>query len=162
MVEAYAALGLEPAAGINAAKTTFRALVKQLHPDVTPPTPETLARLARIVAAMDVIKRAAPTCLEIEITARDAAAGVTRTLRAGGRSILVRIPAGTADGAVLPAIGESDVAVSIRLSADPAQTAAPAETSEVFADLDGFIHEFSRPSAHARFARWIRKAQSAA
>jgi len=162
IAQAYSALGLEPGDGPDAAKSAFRALVKTLHPDVTPPTPETLSRLAEIVAAMDVIKANAPVCLDIEISRTEAATGVTRTLRHGERPVLVRIPAGTRDGERITAVGESGTIVTIRIAA-AAETEAPDIPSLIERDdLDAFIHEYSRPSAHARLARWIRKAQSAA
>jgi hypothetical protein len=160
--QAYLSLGLEPGAGQAAARSAFRALVKTLHPDVTPPTPQTLSRLAEIVAAMDCIKAARPVCLEVQISTTDAATGLTRTLRAGERPILVRIPAGTADGARIAAVGEPDiwVTVHVRSHSDQADDKLPGMAPA--ADLDAFIHEYSRPSAHARLARWIRQAQSAA
>lgn len=162
IAQAYAALGLEPGDGPGAAKSAFRTLVKTLHPDVTPPTPETLSRLAEIVAAMDVIKANAPVCLDIEISRTEAATGVTRTLRHGERPVLVRIPAGTRDGERVTAVGETGTVVTIRV-ADAGETEAPDIPSLIERDdLDTFIHEYSRPSAHARLARWIRKAQSAA
>ena len=160
--QAYAALGLAPGDGREAAKSAFRALVKTLHPDVTPPTPQTLARLAEIVAAMDLIKANAPVCLDIEINRTEAATGVTRTLRHGERPVLVRIPAGTRDGERVTAVGEPGTIITIRIAA--AQDTGPSDIPSLLdrADLEAFIHEYSRPSAHARLARWIRKAQSAA
>ena len=65
--EAYAAFGLVPGDGPDAAKSAFRSLVKTLHPDVTPPTHETLSRLAQIVAAMELIKATGPCQLELTI-----------------------------------------------------------------------------------------------
>lgn len=160
--QAYRALGLEPGAGLAAARSAFRTLVKTLHPDVAPPTPQTLARLAEIVAAMDSLKASAPVCLEVEIASDEAAAGLTRTLRFGDRPILVRIPAGTADGERIAAVGEPDISITVRIFARTA--GRQEETSDPFFSdgLDAFIHEYSRPSAHARLARWIRQAQSAA
>jgi DnaJ-class molecular chaperone len=160
--EAYSALGLMPGDGPGAAKSAFRALVKMLHPDIAPPTPATLARLADIVAAMELIKAAGPACLEIEIDSTSAATGLTRTLRSGERPILVRIPAGIRDGEQIAAVGEPDILVTIRVHARSAPQAEPDSVLAESADLDAFIHEYSRPSAHARLARWIRKAQSAA
>ena len=160
--QAYAALGLAPGDGREAAKSAFRALVKTLHPDVTEPTPATLTQLAKIVAAMELIKAVGPTGLDLDITAEQAAAGLTRTVRHGDRPLLVRIPAGVLEGEIIHAVGEPDIAITIRITASdpvPDRPAAPLLDS---ADLDAFIHEYSRPSAHARLARWIRKAQSAA
>jgi len=161
--EAYTTLGLEPGDGPAAAKSAFRALVKTLHPDVAPPTPQSLSRLAAIVTAMETIKADRTTRLDIEITANEAATGMTRTLRVGERPVLVRIPAGITDGDTIAAVGEPDIQVTVRictanLSEAPAEFGVPVPS----ADLDSFIHEYSRPSAHARLARWIRKAQSAA
>lgn len=160
--QAYRALGLEPGAGPAAAKSAFRTLVKTLHPDVTPPTSQTLTRLAEIVAAMECIKAARPVCLEIEISGTDAATGLTRTLRSGERPILVRIPAGTRDGEQIAAVGEPDIMVTVRVLARRGEMSGEGADPFIHADLDAFIHEYSRPSAHARLARWIRQAQSAA
>jgi hypothetical protein len=162
--EAYAAFGLVPGDGPDAAKSAFRALVKTLHPDVTPPTHETLSRLAQIVAAMELIKATGPCQLELTIDRTRAATGVTRTLRAGNRPILVRIPAGTRDGERVAAVGEPDIWITVHV--ETGQTDCAPDTGEPdlaeSADLEAFIHTYSRPSAHARLARWIRKAQSAA
>ncbi|WP_291842129.1 hypothetical protein [Maricaulis sp.] len=162
MDAAFAVLGVAPADGMDAARASFRARVKTLHPDVTPPTQATLSELARIVAAMEFIRTQAPVCLEVEITAEQAVRGLTRTLRHGDTPVLVRIPAGTRDGTDLPAVGEERVRILIRVAA---AGEAPVEQRPDFpdaADLDAFMHEFSRPSVNARLARWIRKAQSAA
>jgi protein tyrosine phosphatase (PTP) superfamily phosphohydrolase (DUF442 family) len=162
MDAAYAVLGLAPPDGIEAARAAFRGRVKRLHPDVTPPTQATLSELARIVAAMDFIRAHAPVCLEIEITTDQAARGLTRTLRHGDKPVLVRIPAGTRDGTSLPAIGEPGIQVTIRLRIGAGMTDTPQPDFPDAADLDAFMHEFSRPSVNARLARWVRKAQSAA
>jgi hypothetical protein len=162
MDAAYAVLGLAPVDGMAAARAAFRSRVKRLHPDVTPPTTATLAELARIVAAMDYIRANAPVCLEVEISEAQAARGLTRTLRHGDKPLLVRIPAGTRDGTDLAAVGEDRISVTIRVQAQ-GETVAPARPDfPDAADLDAFMHEFSRPSVNARLARWIRKAQSAA
>ncbi len=160
--DAYSALGLEPGDGPVAAKSAFRALVKTLHPDVTEPTPATLTRLAKIVAAMELIKAVGPTGLDLEITATQAATGLTRTVRHGGRPLLVRIPAGVLEGEIIRAVGEPDITITIRITASQPVPDKPVMPLVESADLDAFIHEYSRPSAHARLARWIRKAQSAA
>ena len=159
---AFAVLGVAPVDGVAAARAAFRGRVKRLHPDVTPPTAATLAELARIVAAMDYIRANAPVCLEVEISAAQAARGLTRTLKHGDKSLLVRIPAGTRDGTGLTAVGEERISVTIRVQAE-GETVAPARPDfPDTADLDAFMHEFSRPSVTTRLARWVRKAQSAA
>lgn len=159
---AFAVLGVAPVDGVAAARAAFRSRVKRLHPDVTPPTAATLAELARIVAAMDYIRANAPVALEVEISAAQAARGLTRTLRHGDKSLLVRIPAGTRDGTGLTAVGEDRISVTIRVQAE-GETVAPAPPDfPDAADLDAFMHEFSRPSVTTRLARWVRKAQSAA
>ncbi|WP_323762526.1 hypothetical protein [Maricaulis sp.] len=165
---AFAVLGVAPVDGVAAARAAFRSRVKRLHPDVTPPTAATLAELAHIVAAMDYIRASAPVCLEIEITAAQAERGLTRTLRHGDKSLLVRIPPGTHDGADLAAVGEDRISVTIRVqSAEEAPVDPRSDFSDCpdfpdAADLDAFMHEFSRPSVTTRLARWVRKAQSAA
>ncbi|MGK0267346.1 MAG: hypothetical protein ACI82N_001599 [Maricaulis sp.] len=158
---AYAAFGLEPGAGLIAAKRAFREQVKTLHPDTTEPTPEALSRLAAIVDAVRYLEKTLPACMEIELSAHQARQGLTRSLRSGERVIIVRIPAGVTDGACLQAVGEPDTTVQVRVLADIPDTAKAPEPSD-FERLDDFIEAFSRPSANARFARWIRKAQSAA
>lgn len=162
---AFAVLGVAPMDGVAAARSAFRSRVKRLHPDVTPPTAATLAELAHIVAAMDYIRASAPVCLEIEITAAQAERGLTRTLRHGDKSLLVRIPPGTRDGTDLAAVGEERISVTIRVQSAEAGPVDPRSDCSVFpdaADLDAFMHEFSRPSVTTRLARWVRKAQSAA
>ncbi len=158
---AYAAFGLEPGAGLTAAKSRFRDEVKTLHPDTTEPTPEALTRLASIVEAIRFLERHLPACMEVEISADQARRGLTRSLRSGERAILLRIPPGVTDGASLQAVGEPDIMVQVRVLAAAPQTAATPCPAD-FEPLDDFIEAFSRPSANARFARWIRKAQSAA
>ncbi|WP_417482608.1 hypothetical protein [Maricaulis sp.] len=158
---AYAAFGLEPGAGLIAAKARFRDEVKTLHPDTTEPTPEALTRLAFIVEAIRFLERHLPACMEVEISAEQARRGLTRSLRSGDRAILLRIPPGVADGTSLQAVGEPDIMIQVRiLAAAPGAAATPGPAD--FEPLDDFIEAFSRPSANARFARWIRKAQSAA
>jgi hypothetical protein len=160
---AFAVLGVAPVDGVAAARAAFRSRVKRLHPDVTPPTAATLAELARIVAAMDYIRANAPVALEVEISAAQAARGLTRTLKHGDKSLLVRIPAGTRDGTGLTAVGEDRISVTIRVQSAEGETVAPARPDfPDAADLDAFMHEFSRPSVTTRLARWVRKAQSAA
>jgi len=161
VIEAYKAFGLTPEAGLDAAKRAFRDQVKNLHPDVTPATPETLSKLAEIVAAMRFLEEQVPTCMEVEISALQAKTGITRTLRAGGKQVLVRIPARTKNGAMVSAVGEADIAVRVRVLKAELDLFEPADPLD-FAPLNDFIDEFSRPSPNARFARWIKKAQSAA
>jgi len=161
VVEAYKAFGLTPEAGLDAAKRAFRDRVKDLHPDITPATPDTLSQLAEIVAAMRFLEESIPTCMEVEISAVQAKSGITRTLRAGDKQVLVRIPARTKNGTVLAAVGEPDIAVKVRVLKAELDLFEPAEPLD-FGPLDDFIDEFSRPSPNARFARWIKKAQSAA
>ncbi|MHA6289261.1 J domain-containing protein [Maricaulis sp. CAU 1757] len=162
ILEAYAAFGLAPDAGVRAAKSAFRERVKMLHPDVTPASTESLFELSRIVAAIEVIRAAGPISLELSLSADEARTGVTRTLRCDGRPIIVRVPAGTPTGTCLPAVGETRPCVLVRVDAAPQQADLPAASPHFRDELDGFIDEFSRTSAHARFARWIRNAQPAA
>ena len=158
---AYAALGLEPGAGIIAAKRNFRDQVKKLHPDITEPTPDALCKLADIVGAIRFLEHHLPACLEVLLTPDQAKRGLTRSMRSGTRTIIVRIPPDTADGTCLTAVGDPDATVQIRILRASSET-APVDDPLDFEPLDEFIEAFSRPSANARFARWIRKAQSAA
>jgi hypothetical protein len=161
VASAYATFGLLPEAGLDAAKKTFRDLVKTLHPDVTPATPKTLSRLAHIVAAMRYLEDMIPACMEVEISESQAKTGTTRTLRTGEKSVLVRIPANTKDGSNIPAVGETDIIVLVRVLKNKTNQEDSPEPFD-FGPLDDFIDEFSRPSANTRYTRWIRKAQSAA
>ncbi|WP_339748559.1 J domain-containing protein [uncultured Maricaulis sp.] len=161
VVAAYAAFGLEPGAGLIAAKRAFRERVKTLHPDTTEPTPEALSRLAAIVDAIRFLEKTLPACMEIGISAHQARQGLTRSLRSGDRAIIVRIPPGVTDGACLQAVGEPDTTVQVRVLAATNEPGKPPAAPD-FEPLDDFVEAFSRPSANARFARWIRKAQSAA
>lgn len=154
-------LGVDPCAGFRAAKSAFRERVKQLHPDQTLPTPDTLSELADIVAAIRFLEANRPACLEVEIDALDAEMGVTRALKFGDKPIIVRIPPATVCGAEISAVGESDVIVTVRVK--PEEKAPPSvDYGAMSEQLDDFVAEFSRPSAVSRLARWIRKSQSAA
>ena len=159
--EAYAVLGLDPGAGFKAAKSAFREAAKRLHPDRTTPSPDSLSELADIVAAIRLIEANRPACLEIEISAGDAARGVSRALKLGDKPVIVRIPAGTEDGAQLAAVGEDNVMVTICIRETDAGWAPLSGASDDEA-LNSFVDEFSRPSAMSRFARWIRNSQSVA
>lgn len=159
--EAYAIFGLRPEDGLTAAKRKFRDLVKTLHPDITPATPNTLSRLADAVSAIRLLEDAIPACMDLEISAEQARDGITRTLRAGRKRVLVRIPAGTGDGDMVNIVGEQNAAVMIHVMAATIAQQPPCEPLD-FAPLDDFIDEFSRPSPNTRFAGWIRKAQNAA
>lgn len=158
---AYAVLGLEPGAGIVAAKRNFRDQVKKLHPDITDPTPEALGKLADIVGAIRYLEHRLPACIEVQLTPTQAKRGLTRSLRSGEHTFIVRIPPDVPDGACLSAVGDPDATVQIRILKDSDVTAREADPLDL-EQLDDFIEAFSRPSANARFARWIRKAQSAA
>ena len=156
--EAYAVLGLDPGAGFDAAKSAFRDAAKKLHPDVTAPSPDTLSELADIVAAIRFIESRRPACLELQISASEAANGVTRALKYGDKPIIVRIPAGVMNGASLAAVGDDSVQVQISILAG--EDAPCAQTDS--AALEDFVDTFSRPSPMSRFARWIRNSNSAA
>ena len=158
---AFRALGLSPCAGLSAAKTAFRDRVKTLHPDVSTPDETSLSQLADIVAAIRYLEDHLPACLELEIGQRDAARGVTRTLRVDSRAIIVRVPAGTRDGHFVTPVGETEISIRISVRADDVSDPALPGALDI-AGLDEFVEEFTRPSANARFANWIRKSQSAA
>jgi hypothetical protein len=161
VASAYATFGLLPEAGLDVAKKAFRDLVKTLHPDITPATPATLSRLAHIVAAMRYLETMIPACMEVEISESQAKSGTTRSLRTGDKSVLVRIPANTEDGSNIQAVGETDIVVLVKVLKSKTPADEPPDAFD-FGPLDDFIDEFSRPSANTRYARWIRKAQSAA
>lgn len=156
--EAYAVLGLDPGAGFDAAKSAFRDAAKKLHPDITPPSPDTLSELADIVAAIRYLEAHRPACLELQISAAEAASGITKALKYGDKPIIVRIPAGVCDGTSLTAVGDDSVQVQISVLAGEASPMVAPDS----AALEDFVDTFSRPSPMSRFARWIRNSNSAA
>ena len=161
LTEAFATLDLPAGSSLDVVKKRFRERVKALHPDHVTATPQTLSDLADLVAAMRRLEHALPACLALDVTEHEARRGVTRTLRSAGRSLIVRIPAHTQVDCILPAVGETDTYIQIRIIQSPAE-AQPEDFLNDLDQLDEFIHEFSRPSANSRFARWIRNSQSAA
>lgn len=183
LAEAYLALGLPYGASKSQVKQAFRVLVKQLHPDVVTPTPQTLRRLAEALAAYRTLDaqegdQSAP-CPEtnaaatpmidagsIEVSAEDAARGVIRTADAAGKRVIVRIPRGAVEGQVLHPEGEPHLILRVQIRdarEEPAPKPAQPDFTQDTIDLDRadraldqFVDRFAKPSAAGRLAKWVR------
>jgi hypothetical protein len=156
--DALQTLGLEPDATLSHAKAAFRQCAKSLHPDRTPPTEASLAKLAEAIAAIRTLERAQPLEIELNISPREAATGTHRTWSGKGRSGVFRIPGGTKCGMVISAIGDSSLAGRISIS----ESAADNSTPEPAPNLEQFIADFASDSPATRFANWLRRARTAA
>ncbi|WP_421792917.1 DnaJ domain-containing protein [Hyphobacterium sp.] len=151
-------LGLTETASLTEAKSAFRRLAKDLHPDRTPATPETLRRLADAVAAIRLIESVPAIVVDLEITAAEAKAGINRVLKVRNQSVMFRIPQGAASGEIIQALGEPGI--SARILVQP--KAAGMEPKSCSDHLDEFVRDFVDQSPNSRFAKWVRKARSAA
>ncbi|MCW5725251.1 MAG: hypothetical protein KIS81_09880 [Maricaulaceae bacterium] len=159
---AYAALGLAPGAGLRAARAAFRRIARAVHPDVAAATPENLSRLAAALAAIRAVERAEPAVVEVMLDAAEAARGAARTVLARGRALILRIPAGAAEGALLPFIGEPGLMARVRIRPEtPQQAPGPGGEAGAGPVLADFIRRFAAPSPAARFARWTRRRPAA-
>ena len=156
--DALDALGLPADADSAAIKAAFRARAKAAHPDVTPPTPETLSALASAVAAMRILEQENSQAATLEISPDQARCGGVRLVPLVSKRLMVRIPPGTVDGACLTAIGETD-RVHIRI----VQMAAPdTDSAQATPALPEFVERFAGQSPAARFAGWLRRRPPAA
>lgn len=159
LADAFRALGLAPGATLADAKKAFRDRVKTLHPDRSAPTENSLAALSNAIAAMRLIESAGLFEVEVWISPEQGWTGVTRLVSVGFRREFVRIPPGTTDGAVIPAIGDPSARITIRYREEAEDwTADLPETNAI----QRFIADFVAPSPAARFARWARTPRSAA
>lgn len=157
--KAFNALGLAPSASLSEAKTAFRDRVKSLHPDRTPPTEESLASLSEAITAMRDIESGVAFETEIWLSPEQVRTGVTRLVSSGMRREFVRIPPGTADGAVLSAIGNSASRITVRHKAD---MSGEHEVIDGKMAIEQFVADFAAPSPASRFAGWARRRSSAA
>ncbi|MCC5995173.1 MAG: DnaJ domain-containing protein [Oceanicaulis sp.] len=179
LLAAYRAFGLTGDEDFSEVRARFRALVKTVHPDVTPTTPQTIAKLQRLLKAYEVLRIHAPRRHDLEITPDDARKGGIRTIRIEEREALVRLPVGVKNGTVLVPIGDPhwrvhvhvrDVMVNPDLSVSEtereareararafAESAARDEAEETAGILRGFYEKFVKASPAARLARWARK-----
>jgi hypothetical protein len=152
------ALGLTSDASLAQAKAVFRRRAMALHPDTGGSSRDALSELAACLRAIRHLESVAPQQVEIALAADQAGCAHTRTIRLKDRIAVFRIPAGASDGDRLTAIGDDTVCARIRIrpAAGETPTATPAS------GLDSFIAEFATGAPAARFARWLRKARSAA
>jgi hypothetical protein len=179
LLAAYRAFGLTGDEDFGEVRARFRALVKTVHPDVTPSTPQTITRLQRLLKAYEVLRIYAPRRHDLEITPEDARRGGIRTIRIEDREALVRVPVGVKTGAVITPIGDPhwrvhvhvrDVMVNPDLSVSETERQAREARAEAFAEsaareeaeetagvLRAFYDKFVKASPAARLARWARK-----
>ncbi|WP_421785937.1 J domain-containing protein [Hyphobacterium sp.] len=155
---ALAALGLDRGASLAQAKAAFRKRAFALHPDTGTANRTALSELAKIIRAVRHLERAAPECLDLTLSPEEAASGITRTARIGGRNAVFRIPPNVTSGTTIAAVGDENLQARIIIHADT-EEAAPSASS---GGLTAFIDEFASAAPAARFAAWLRKARSAA
>lgn len=149
-------LGVAPDASLREAKTAFREIAKQLHPDCTPASHETLARLADAIAAIRFLETANPVIFDVILTEDEAQRGTLRALRKDGRSGVFKIPPGVRSGMEIEAVGDASLVLRLTVQADQMRQAKQEEAR------DSFMNEFVKTSPTARFAGWLRKARPAA
>lgn len=159
LADAFRALGLPPGASLADAKSAFRNRVKTLHPDRSAPTEDSLAALSNAIAAMRLIESAGLFEAEVWVSPEQGRTGVTRLVSSGLRREFVRVPPGTTDGAVIPAIGDPSARITIRYREEAEDWSAAMPDADA---VQRFIADFAAPSPAARFARWARTPRSAA
>jgi curved DNA-binding protein CbpA len=179
LLAAYKAFGLEGDEDFSEVRARFRALVKQVHPDTTDQTPQTIAKLQKLLKAYEVLRVYAPRRHDLEITPEDARKGGLRTIKIEDRDAMVRIPVAVKTGTVLTPIGDPnwrvyihvrDKMVDADLSAGEAERrsrearaqefaeqAARAEAEENAGLLRGFYEAFVKKSPAARLVSWARR-----
>ncbi|MGY6626903.1 MAG: DnaJ domain-containing protein [Oceanicaulis sp.] len=179
LLAAYRVFGLDGDEDFGEVRARFRALVKTVHPDVTATTPQTIAKLQRMLKAYEVLQIHAPRRHDLEITPEEARKGGIRTIKIEDRETMVRVPVAVKTGTVVIPIGDPlwrvhihvrDVMVNPDLSVSEterqgrlarakafAETAAREEAEETAGVLRTFYDKFVRASPAARLARWARK-----
>jgi len=179
LLAAYRAFGLTGDEDFGEVRARFRALIKTVHPDVTPGTPQTIAKLQRLLKAYEVLQIHAPRRHDLEITPEDSRKGGIRTIKIEEREALVRLPVAVKTGTVLIPIGDPhwrvhihvrDKMVNPDLSVGEAERQAREHRAQAFAEaaareeaeesagiLRGFYDAFVKASPAARLARWARK-----
>lgn len=166
---AYHILDLPPGADFSDVRARFRARVKSVHPDIAPPTPETLADLHRLLSAYDTLRGTAPRRHELIVSPEFARRGGVRTVRIEQQDVLVRLPAGAHSGLVLTPVGDPRWRIHVQVEADAAAGATPGGSPDIdarsealdLADdaasvLRAFCDRYVRASPSARLARWAR------
>jgi len=176
---AYRILGLDGGEEFVEVRARFRALVKEVHPDLNDSTAETLAVLQRLLKAYEVLRVYAPREHEYEITPEEARKGGLRTIRVEDRELMLRIPVAVKNGTVLTPIGDPNwkIRVCVRdrmvdndLSEGAGERKARAERARKFAEtaarkeadesagvLRGFVDKFVKASPASRLTRWAKR-----
>lgn len=176
---AYKAFGLEGDEDFGEVRARFRAMVKTVHPDTVEATPETLAKLQRLLKAYEVLRLHAPRRHDLEITPDEARKGGLRTIKIDDRDAMVRIPIAVKNGTVLTPIGDPgwrvyvhvrDKMVDADLAAGEAERQSREERAKKFAEqaarrdaeegaglLRAFYDAFVKKSPAARLVSWARR-----
>ncbi|MCP2670701.1 J domain-containing protein [Maricaulaceae bacterium EIL42A08] len=179
LVAAYKIFGLGGGEDFSEVRARFRAMVKEVHPDTSEPTAETLAKLQKLLKAYEVLKIYAPRRIDLEITPDEARKGGLRTIKYDDRDLMVRIPVAVKNGTMVTPIGDPNwrVYVTVRdkmvdadLSAGEAERKSREERAQKFAEqaareeaeenagvLRGFLDNFVKKSPAARLVSWARK-----
>lgn len=176
---AYKAFGLKGGEDFSQVRARFRALIKQVHPDTADQTPQSIARLQKLLKAYEVLRVYAPRRFDLEITPDDARKGGLRTIKIEDRDAMVRIPVAVKNGTVLTPIGDPnwrvyvhvrDKMVDADLSAGEAERKSREARAQEFAEqaaheeaeenaglLRGFYENFVKKSPAARLVSWARR-----
>lgn len=179
ILAAYRVFGLEPDADYDSVKSAFREKVKKVHPDHTPPTPDTLKHLQILLKAHEILKICAPRMCDLIVTPEEARVGGLRTVELGERSAMMRLPPLSRTNDLIVPIGEPmwrvrllvrDPMADCSAEEGPAERAAREEKARKLAEaearakanenaglLSTFYERFVKASPAARFARWVRK-----
>lgn len=179
ILAAYRIFGLQGDEDFGQVRAAFRALVKTVHPDTTEATPETLAKLQRMLKAYEVLRAHAPRRHDLQITPDEARKGGLRTIKIDDRDAMVRIPIGVKHGTVLTPIGDPgwrvyvlvrDKMVDADLNAGEAERKAREDREKAFAEqaareeaeanagvLRAFYDNFVKKSPAARLIGWARR-----
>ncbi len=179
ILAAYRVFGLEPDADYDSVKAAFREKVKKVHPDHTPPTPDTLKHLQILLKAHEILRVCAPRMCDLVVTPEEARVGGLRTIELGDRSAMMRLPPLSRTNDLVIPIGEPlwrvrilvrDPMADCTAEEGPAERAAREEKARKLAEaearrkanesagmLSNFYERFVKASPAARFARWVRK-----
>ncbi len=176
---AYSAFGLQGGEDFSEVRARFRSLVKEVHPDTAKETPETIAKLQKLLKAYEVLKMYAPRRVDFEITPDEARKGGLRTIKIEDREVMIRIPVAVKNRTLVQPIGEANWRVNILvrdkmvdadLSAGEAERKSREERAKKFEEqaaredaeanagvLRGFYESFVKKSPAARLVSWARK-----
>ena len=179
LIAAYKAFGLGGGEDFSEVRARFRALVKQVHPDTVEETPQTIAKLQKLLKAYEVLRIYAPRRHDLEITPEEARKGGLRTIKIADRDAMVRMPVAAKTGTILTPIGDPNWRVHIHvrdkmvdadLSAGETERRSREERARKFAEqaareeaedaaglLRGFYEAFVKKSPAARLLGWARR-----